>query len=72
MDPSAQRLEGAPLMNVEIDSVIDDLIEAASIESPDRRAFELDVCRRRLEAKINAAIQEAVAQAWFRVEMRMG
>lgn len=45
-----------------IDSAIDDLIEAASLLEA-RRAFEVDVCRRRLDGEIDKAMQRAAHEA---------
>ena len=42
-----------------IDEAIDDLLEAAAIESPTRREFEVALCRRKLEEEIDKEICEA-------------
>jgi hypothetical protein len=57
-----QSLEGGGLMDEELDRAIDDLTEAASLPEA-RRAFEVDVCRKRLEAHIEQALEETWEQA---------
>lgn len=52
---------------IDLDDALDALVEAAQLENPARRAFELEIARRNVDSAVDALCREACRRSLWEV-----